>query len=130
MYNNLQNIDLNKWQNLQTIIQVDRKIEFLNNQRIYTETAFFISSLPITTKAAIFNQGVRSHWSIENSLHYIKDTTFHEDASKIRTGNAPENLSLLRNVAINVFRQYGFKNIAQAIRLVSHDIGRMWNMLA
>lgn len=98
-------------------------------ERIHQETAYFISSLPITTKAKIFYQGIRSHWSIENSLHYIKDKTFQEDQGKIKSKAAPENLSLLTNMVINIFRKHNFPNIAQAIRLVSHDIPRLWQMI-
>lgn len=112
---------------MQTIIQVTRKIT--KNNKTSTETAYFISSLPPTTNAKIFNQGIRSHWSIENSLHYIKDKTFQEDNSKIVSGNAPVNMSLIRSIVLNVFRKYGYTNIAQAIRLVSNDISKMWDML-
>ena len=126
----MKGIDLNKWQNLKTVIQIERKIEFLNEEnKGHSEIAYFISSLPITTKAKIFNRGIRSHWSIENSLHYVKDKTFGEDNSKIITKNAPENLSILRNIVINIFRNCGFQNMAQAIRIVSHDIFKMRNMI-
>lgn len=112
------------------MIEVTRKVEWLNHPgKKSQEIAYFISSLPVTTKASIFNQGIRSHWSIENSLHYVKDTTFKEDACKIRTNQAPENLSLLRNIAINTFRNNGFSNLAQAIRLVSNDISKIWQLL-
>jgi predicted transposase YbfD/YdcC len=130
-YNALTGINLNKWTGLRTIIQVERKIEFIKNKKeTQTETAYFISSLPITTKAKIFNQGIRSHWSIENSLHYVKDKTFQEDNSKIISDNAPANLSLIRSIALNVFRKNGHENIAEAVRLISNDIFKIWEMLA
>lgn len=93
------------------------------------ETAYYISSLPFTTDASEFNVGIRSHWAIENSLHWVKDMTLGEDGSRIRTGRAPENMSLVRNIAINAFRKYGFSNIAQAMRLSSHDIPLLMGML-
>jgi predicted transposase YbfD/YdcC len=67
-------------------------------------------------------QGIRSHWAIENSLHWIKDVTLKEDASKISAGEAPSVLSTLKNGALNIFRKNGMNQIAQAIRLVSNDI--------
>jgi predicted transposase YbfD/YdcC len=86
-----------KWSTVKTIIEVSRDTVSLKNpQRTGNQTAYFISSLPAETQAKDFNKGIRSHWSIENSLHYVKDKTFKEDACKIRTKNAPENLSLLR----------------------------------
>lgn len=118
------------WTKLRTIIQVERVIIYsAQPEKIHQETAYFISSLPITTKAETFHQGIRSHWSIENSLHYIKDKTFQEDKRRIRSQSAPENLSLLTNMVINIFRKHNFENIAQAIRLVAHDIPKLWQMI-
>jgi predicted transposase YbfD/YdcC len=50
-------------------------------------------------------QLARLQWTIENRLHFVRDTTFGEDASKIRTGQGPENMATLRNLAINTLRQ-------------------------
>jgi predicted transposase YbfD/YdcC len=94
------------------------------------ETAYFISSLPAGTPASVFSQGIRGHWGIENSLHYTKDVTFKEDASKVRTKQAPENISVIRNMAINIFRSAGYTNMAQAIRAVAHDVPKLWEMIA
>ncbi|MFD9360178.1 ISAs1 family transposase [Streptomyces sp. NPDC060031] len=63
----------------------------------------------------------RSQWTIENRLHFVRDTTFGEDASKIRTGRGPENMATLRNLAINTLRQQGHRNIAAGLRHVSYD---------
>jgi predicted transposase YbfD/YdcC len=64
---------------------------------------------------------VRSQWTIENRLHFVRDTTFAEDASKIRTGHGPENMATLRSHAINVLRAAGHTNIAAALREMSYD---------
>lgn len=66
-------------------------------------------------------QLARSQWTIENRLHFVRDTTFGEDASKIRTGRGPENMATLRNLAINTLRQHGHRNIAAGLRHVSYD---------
>ena len=94
-----------------------------------TETAYFISSLPPATNAKIFYEGIRSHWQIENGLHYVKDVTFKEDQSRIRTGNSPQNKSLIIDIVINIFRKNNYTNMAQAIRLVGNDIKLMWKMI-
>jgi len=112
---------------LKSIIRISRKIKKKNKET--EEIAYFISSLLPTTQAKTFNIGVRSHWSIENSLHYTKDKTFKEDESKIRTGNAPENISVFRNIVLNIFRHHGWTNMAQAIRLVSNDVDELWNLI-
>ena len=50
----------------------------------------------------LFAQGVRSHWSIENQLHWCLDVAFNEDDSRIRSGYAPENMALIRHIALNL----------------------------
>lgn len=92
------------------------------------ETAFFISSLPPNTPAKTFKQGVRSHWSIE-SFHWIKDVIFKEDASKVSIKNAPENYSLLRNIAINIFRKNDFHKIQSITEKCANNVSFMINLL-
>lgn len=131
MYDDITGID-QQWIGLKSIIKVKRTIKYTggkNRDTSYKETAYFISSLPATTKAKVFNQGIRGHWSIENSLHYVKDKTLKEDASRIRTGNAPENISLIKNFILNIFRKNNYHNIAQAIRLISNDISQMMRLI-
>ncbi|MEV5544304.1 ISAs1 family transposase [Saccharopolyspora shandongensis] len=65
-------------------------------------------------------QLARSQWTIENRLHFVRDTTFSEDASKIRTCHAPENMATLRNLAINTLRAAGRHNIDTGLRHVSY----------
>jgi predicted transposase YbfD/YdcC len=64
---------------------------------------------------------LRSQWTIENRLHFVRDTTFTEDASKIRTGHGPENMATLRSHAINLLRAAGHTNIAAALREMSYE---------
>ncbi|MFF2819600.1 ISAs1 family transposase [Kitasatospora cineracea] len=66
-------------------------------------------------------QLARSQWTIENRLHFVRDTAFAEDASKIRTGHGPENMATLRNLAINTLRAAGHRNIAAGIRHTSYE---------
>ena len=58
----------------------------------------------------------RGHWSIENSLHYIRDTAFDEDRSQIRTKNAPRVMAALKNLTIGLFRYFKITNIAKSLR--------------
>jgi predicted transposase YbfD/YdcC len=72
---------------------------------------------------------VRDHWQIE-AHHNIRDTTFHEDASQIRTGNGPRAMAILRNIAVNLFRRFRFDNIAAARRDMAWDqTGLVLNLL-
>jgi len=58
----------------------------------------------------------RGHWGIENRSHYVRDVTFDEDRSKVRTKSDPRMMSTLRNLAIRVLRFLGYSNIAKATR--------------
>ena len=65
------------------------------------ETRYYISDED-GLSAAYFNELVRGHWGIENHLHWHLDVTFKEDACRARKGNAPENLSTLRKLALQI----------------------------
>ena len=96
-------------------------------KRKHTEPAYLISSL--TGQSTFYNEGIRVHWAIENNLHRVKDVTLREDASNIRTGNAPENISTIRNIVLNVFRANDYTNMEQAKRLVCNDIKLIKNLI-
>jgi len=86
------------WASLQTIalVQSERRI----NGKVSTENRYYISSLP--SNATVIAEAVRTHWSIENSLHWVLDVSFHEDTSRIRKDNSPENMAMLRHFALNL----------------------------
>ncbi len=76
------------------------------------ETAFYVST---TDKLSVteFADTIRSHWGIENSNHYVRDVSLREDFSRIRKN--PENVAILRSIALNVMRVNGERNISQAL---------------
>ncbi len=67
------------------------------------QTRYYISSL--ASNAAKVAEAVRTHWSIENSLHWVLDVSFDEDACRIRKDHAPQNMTLLRQIALNLLGQ-------------------------
>jgi len=67
---------------------------------------------------------LRNHWHIENRLHYVRDVTYREDLSRVRTGSGPRVMASLRNIAIGIHRLYGETNIAHATRACSQKSRR------
>ncbi len=64
---------------------------------------YYISSL--TGNAECILQVVRKHWSIENELHWVLDVAINEDCSRVRKDQSPENLAVLRHIALNLLKQ-------------------------
>lgn len=92
---------LAEWRGLQSIAMVESK------RRIGDETTvtrrYFISSLRSDAKALL--NAVRTHWGIENKVHWVLDITFREDDCRIRKGNGAENFAVLRHIALNLLKQ-------------------------
>ncbi len=59
---------------------------------------------------------IQGHWGIENRLHWVRDVSFDEDRSQVRTGNAPQVMATVRNTSISLLRLTGWTNIAAALR--------------
>lgn len=89
----------------------------LDGQWTTKEIVFGITSLPTDLAGpAHLNHYERSHWTIENKIHWVRDVTFHEDNSQVRTGTAPRTLATFRNLAISTIRLAGRANIAHTRR--------------
>jgi len=64
---------------------------------------------------------VRGHWSIENKIHWVRDVTFREDGSQVKTGSRPRIMATLRNLVIGLIRQAGHTRIAATIRKIKNN---------
>ena len=91
-----------KWTHLSGIICIksERHIKKVKT----SETRYYLTSL--SSKADIVLNAVRSHWSIENSLHWILDMCFGDDQSRIRQGNSPLNMAILKHIALNLISEF------------------------
>jgi hypothetical protein len=90
------------------IFRITRYTGGLDGQRERKETVHGITNLtPAEADDARLAQLVRGHWSIENSIHWVRDMTFGEDAHRARTGNAPAVLAAIRNLVTTTLRLAG-----------------------
>jgi hypothetical protein len=98
------------------VLQITRKTRKLHTTRWQTVTVYAITSLPFEqARPARLADLLRGHWTIENGLHWVRDVTFAEDASQVRTGAAPTVITALRNLAIGVLSRAGPVNVAAAL---------------
>lgn len=89
------------WSQLQCIvmIQSERRIQ----ENVSSQTHYFITSLSNDARAILAAK--RAHWGIENGLHWVLDVAFREDDSRVRHGNADQNLAVIRHMALNLLKQ-------------------------
>jgi predicted transposase YbfD/YdcC len=103
------------------VIQVTRKTRQLHTNRWRAVTVYAITSLPFQlAHPARLADLLRGHWAIE-ALHHVRDTTFAEDASQVRTSAAPNAMAVLRNLVIGVLSRAGPVNVAAALRRHARD---------
>jgi predicted transposase YbfD/YdcC len=89
------------WPHLQSVVRIE------STRRVGTavsiEARHYLSSLPADAKT--LSAAIRSHWGIENRLHWVLDVAFREDDCRVRLGHAAENLAIVRHFALNLLRQ-------------------------
>jgi predicted transposase YbfD/YdcC len=89
-----------KWKNLNCIIKIDSHRHFKSSGQQQTETRLYISSLKPCAKT--LEKNIRAHWGVENSLHWLLDVAFNEDASMKTNQNAVQNFSVINRIALNL----------------------------
>jgi predicted transposase YbfD/YdcC len=93
------------WTGLRTVAMVVRERHI--NDRMQTETAYYLSSLPADARRLL--AATRAHWSVENTFHWTMDVVFGEDAARMRLDEAAENFAVIRHVAFNLLKQHPAK---------------------
>lgn len=111
-------------------IKILRSTTGLDGNNIRQETAYLVTSLgPEKADSGYLLESIRGHWSIENSLHWVRDVTFDEDRSQIRTGSAPRVFATMRNLVISLLRLNGVKSIASGLRNLSWNAERALELI-
>lgn len=91
-----------EWKSLRSLIKIDTERYDKCRQTTLKESRLYICSLE--ADADLINKSVRSHWGVENSLHWVLDVAFNEDHSRKRAGNAAQNFSLINRIALNLLK--------------------------
>jgi predicted transposase YbfD/YdcC len=112
-----------EWAGLTSVIRVTRYRHLHRGQFLMIkkpQTRYYISSLNETVEQ--FARRIRDYWQVENKVHYVRDVTQGEDASRIRVGSLPNLFALARNLALNLYRDHDWNNMAQAQRLAGFGL--------
>jgi len=114
------------WAGLCSLIQVRASRTVLKGKYEIegkTETRYYISSLRETAEQ--FAMRIRAYWGVENKVHHVRDVTQAEDASRIRVVPLPQVWAIARNLALNLYRELGFENMAQAQRRCGFSLDQL-----
>jgi predicted transposase YbfD/YdcC len=115
---------------IRQVFSINRIRESKKTGKITEETVYGGHTQPIYLKSpADVLAESRAHWVIENKEHYVRDVTFNEDKSKIRTGNGAHMMAILRNMAINILRSREIKNMRKSTQEFSHCASKLLNFL-
>jgi predicted transposase YbfD/YdcC len=104
------------WQDLKAITMVFSERQETGKEKT-AELRYYIGSR--AAKAKAYANSIRSHWGIENGLHWVLDVSFDEDGCRMRTDHSPENMALLRRLALCLLKRHGGKGSIRGKRLQS-----------
>ena len=91
---------LSGWPGLRTVFAVESICSVNSAPKAESEIRYLLSSCP--DDPAVLGKAIRSHWAVENALHWVLDVTFRDDDSRVRDRTAARNLALLRKIALNI----------------------------
>jgi len=96
----------NEWIKLKAIAKIESERYFKSTGKIEHDTRYYICSI---VESERINHAVRSHWGVENKLHWTLDMSFHEDYLRVRTKNAAQNFSMLNKICLNILKNDSLK---------------------
>jgi predicted transposase YbfD/YdcC len=112
------------------VVQITRQRIVIATGARTVEVVYAICSLPFEqARPAAITAWLRQHWGIENSVHWVRDVTFDEDRSTVRTGAGPQVTATVRNTVVNLHRLRGATNIAEACRSTALTVGDSLDLL-
>jgi predicted transposase YbfD/YdcC len=118
------------WPGVVQVAQLTRTVMVKKTGKTSIEVVYIITTLSREQASAErLLELVRGHWCIENRSHYVRDVTFLEDRSRLRTGNAPQMMAALRNLVITLIHRHGSSRIASTRRSLSSHPDRAFAWL-
>ncbi|HJQ18138.1 MAG TPA: ISAs1 family transposase, partial [Allosphingosinicella sp.] len=105
-----------RFPHLAMIAMVETEVE--RSGRIEHERRYYLSSARLDAKT--FAAAVRAHWGIENRLHWVLDVVFHDDLARLRTGSGPQNMAVVKHMAMNLVRAQGDKHSLKVRRKLAN----------
>jgi predicted transposase YbfD/YdcC len=118
------------WPGVAQVAQLTRTVTTKKTGKTTIEVVYIITTLSRQQASPQrLLELVRGHWSIENGSHYVRDVTFLEDRSRLRTGHAPQVLAALRNLVITLIHRHGSSQIASTRRSLSSHPDRAFAWL-
>lgn len=106
-------------------VQIVRRRRIVTTGKVALERVYAVTDLTADqADAPEIAHRVREHWGIENKIHHVRDTSWAEDASRVRTGTSPRAMAGLRNLALGALRLAGHISIAAGLRHHARDATR------
>lgn len=119
------------WPGLVQVFRLERERRLCATDKVTSEIVYGLTSLPpARASAAELLHLSRAHWGIENGLHYRRDVTYHEDATRLTQGHAGQVMAALNNLVIGLFSRAGWRNHAAARRRCNAELEFALTLLA
>lgn len=121
------------WPGLAQVYRLERKVKTIRAGQVVhqsCEVEYGITSLTLQKASPVrLLRHRRNHWGVESALHYRRDVTLHEDATRMTDGHAAHNLAIINNLTVSIARLAGYGNLAQARRFWAADLPSTLSLL-